>query len=167
MREIDECHPDWAHVDEIPDQVSEALRKAYPMPQTLADAYAEYAYWQRRSREIGLLLKKRPMTSFGALDAPAAYRYQFLIEPELAVGLQAASIGDVLWRQKFKAEADPELLEVYDVDRATELDLKALAAVPQQETVVSHEQFRAARQKREPSVQRKQASQVNQREFSF
>ena len=48
----------------------DALSSAYPLPATITEAAAEYAMWERRNRDLGLVLED---TSDTQLDLPAYF----------------------------------------------------------------------------------------------
>jgi flagellar biosynthesis GTPase FlhF len=156
---IDGCS--WMGLlDALPDSLLLAIEGAYPMPETITEAFAEYAYWQRRSREINLVLK-RPHDDH--IDAVTGFRFE-MIGSMLYGQIDATSLDEVLIHLRM-FDHDNDFDALY---RLMKHDLKALCAAAKSETVVSHEAFRAARQKREaPVKQPKQRLAAAQTAFEF
>lgn len=110
-----------ASLAEPPQRVLDALRGAYPLSDTTTAAAAEYAMWQRRDRDLGLMLGD---TTDSQLDLPARLR-QGIVERLLATGLRATSVADVLARQRYLVDLEESASEI---ERAVLLDLEHLTA---------------------------------------
>jgi hypothetical protein len=122
--------------------VMEAISQAFPLPETLDGAIGEQAYWDRRVRETALV---RPGWVFAAGDLTIQIRQHVL--RSLIDTMPARSVRDVIARLQ-SGDIMSEKLQ------ATLLaDLKALSAGAT-ETIVSHEEFRAVRLKREAPMSR-------------
>jgi hypothetical protein len=132
--------------------VVEAISQAFPLPETLEGAIGEQAYWERRVRETALV---RPGPFFADGDLTIQIRQHVL--RSLVDAMPARSVRDVLARVQGR-DMTPEL------QKAVIADLKALSAAT--ETVVSHEEFRAARQKRQAPV-KQQPKPDKQTDFGF
>jgi hypothetical protein len=78
-----------------PKRVIAALSAAYPLPTSITEAAAEYAYWRSREREISLALDDGD--SGEALDLTAELRHSAVCDL-VDHGLKAANVGDVLAR---------------------------------------------------------------------
>ena len=111
---------DSLFTEKAPKRVLEAIAGAYPLPTTISAAKAEYDAWERRDRDLGLVLE---MYGDNALDLPAKIRSNMVLDL-LKEGLRATSLGEVLLRHRFHVEQgwhDP------DIDHAVLADLEALA----------------------------------------
>jgi hypothetical protein len=109
---------------DMPPHVKEALSAAYPLPVTIGEAKAEYDYWERRDRELGLVLED---TSDTQLDA-SAYARQEIVRGLLETGLRAQSLADIVIRLRYLSASEstigmPEMVE------ATLADAEHLAAM--------------------------------------
>jgi hypothetical protein len=152
-------------------RIIDAIATAYPLPDTIEGAIAEEAYWHRRDHEFRLVLEED--YSDDVLDMPAAIRQKIL--SDLIDTLPARNVRDVLLRvqaghRDMINRADPDTVEEMseDTQRAVIRDLKALCAEADRTVVVSHEEFRAARQKRQkPVTKAKQPAQERQSDFGF
>jgi hypothetical protein len=149
-------------LDALPDPLLVAIEDAYPLPETVTEAFAEYAYWLRRRREINLVLKK---PADDHIDAVTGFRLE-MIEVMLNGRLIASSLDEVLIHLHL-FDDDPDFDTLY---RLMKQDLKSLSAADKRKTVVSHQEFRARRQQREaPASKVKQMRKANvaQRDFGF
>jgi hypothetical protein len=125
--------------------VIDAISQAFPLPETLDGAIAEQAYWERRVRETALV---RPGWFFDNGDLTIQIRQHVL--RSLIDTMPARSVRDVLARLQGGDMSSEKLQE------AVIADLKALSSAT--ETVVTHEEFRAAQQKKEkPPVKQRTA----------
>jgi predicted DNA-binding protein (UPF0251 family) len=115
-------------ISDIPQHVREALSAAYALPTTIEDAAAEYAYWERRDREMGLVLED---TSDTQLDL-AAYGRKEIVRGLLETGLRAKSLADVLARQRHLVDCEYSMPEA---DRAVLADLEYLTEMAPEDTV--------------------------------
>lgn len=118
---IDGYNPLSLHYD-MPPHVKEALSAAYPLPVTIGEAKSEYDYWERRDRELGLILED---TSNTQLDV-SAYGRQEIVRGLLETGLRAQSLADVLIRQRYLVDSESVMVEV---EQAVLADLEHLAAM--------------------------------------
>jgi hypothetical protein len=129
------------------------------LPETIADAVAEKAYWDRRVRETALVRDEHWV--FAAGDLTIQIRQHVL--QGLIDTMPARTVHDVLARMQGR---DMTL----ELQKAVIADLKALSDA--HDTVVSHEEFRAARQKREAPVskakpQKQRQATPGQHTFGF
>ena len=104
-----------------PDKIIRALSRAYPLPATITEAAAEYADWEQRDRDLGLVLED---TSDQQLDLPACLRRE-IVRDLLETGLRATSIHEVLIRQRHLVASE---MSEPEIDQAVLLDLEALVA---------------------------------------
>jgi hypothetical protein len=144
--------------------IVDAISQAYPLPETVEEATSELAYWKRRVRE----------TALARLGLDQGYGWMYFHGGDLTIRIRqhvlrglidtmpARTVQDVLARMQGREDMTP------DLQKTVIADLKALSAAT--ETVVSHEEFRAARQKGEAPVSKakpqKQAN-VAQSDFGF
>jgi hypothetical protein len=101
------------------DRAVQAIARAYPLPTNLQDALAEHAHWERRDRELRLVLGPEGNTS--RLDLTAQLRWELvrnLIRSELPVRGEA----EFQIRLQFWIDERPE-----EIDRATLDEVKHLA----------------------------------------
>jgi DNA-binding CsgD family transcriptional regulator len=105
---------------QIPTNVREALSAAYPLPVTIDEAWTEYSYWEKRDRDIGLILEN---TSDTQLDMPAHGRWE-IVRDLLEAGLRVRTINDVLIRQRHFVGRE---YNMPNVEEAVLADLEVLA----------------------------------------
>jgi hypothetical protein len=93
---------------------------------------------------------------------------------ELIEGLQPASLADLAYRHRFLIDAENSVLPVPTQGLAETIleDMERLSAAPVRETVVSHDQFRAAREQRqkpiaEPPLAKRRQGNADQPDFGF
>lgn len=120
-------HNRWTHsVDgwsdpwkDAPPHVEAAIRGAYPLPQTFAEAQAEMDYWQQRDRDFADLLDDQ----YGdyALDLVARKRL-FLIERLIDRDLEARTTSDVLTRLKLMDSRESTLTPEEQIRIITDLE---------------------------------------------
>lgn len=103
-------------------RVVQALSTAYALPTTITAAEAEYTFWRRRDRDLGLAYEDTTDTH---LDLPCEIRYQ-IVARLLDTGLHANSISELIMRQKRAIEWDEPRL---DVGKAILRDLMRLGAL--------------------------------------
>jgi hypothetical protein len=113
----DEPYP----LDKMTPRVRKALSAAIPVPTTITEAFAEYTMWEKRDRERALV--------FGSvgdrqLDLPSAFRME-IVRNLLEVGLRAASVEEVLIRQRYTIDSQ---MSQPEIDQAVLLDLEGLVA---------------------------------------
>jgi hypothetical protein len=107
---------------DMPALVRDALSAAYPLPVTIGEAKAEYDYWERRDREMGLVLED---TSDTQLDLAAGGRLE-IVRGLIETRLRAQSLADVLVRQRYLVARECSMVEV---EQAVLADLEHLSAV--------------------------------------
>ena len=82
----------------------ELVSMAYPLPASITEAKAEYDYWEERSDDLDAIEDfDQHYRSDLVLDLPARLRHQLVTEL-LETGLRAASVGEVLLRQRHVME---------------------------------------------------------------
>jgi hypothetical protein len=105
---------------DLPPHLRKALSDAYPLPSTIAEAGAEYDYWEQRDHDLGLVLEDTTNTQ---LDLCADGRRE-IVRGLLETGLRARSLHDVLIRQRYVVNLEYSAPEI---GRAVLEDLQHLA----------------------------------------
>jgi len=105
-----------------PQRVLDALADAYSLPATIAEAATVYQAWQRRDRDLGLVLGDTTDTQ---LDLHAYLRGQ-IVEQLLATELRATTLADVLARQRYLVDLGWNSPKI---EQAVLLDLEHLAGM--------------------------------------
>jgi hypothetical protein len=112
----------WADLTDPPSHVEAAIRNAYPLPETFAEAWDELRYWKRRGDEISTALGER--IGRDRLDLVAQRRRE-IVESLLKKELTARTPADVLERFRFylslETQDDKQESRIFD-------DLEAIVA---------------------------------------
>ncbi len=103
-------------------RVLHALSTAYPLPSTVTDAAAEFAAWEDRDRDLGLVLESAGASQ---LDL-SAYLRRDMVRTLLETGLRSVSIAEVLIRQRHAVASD---MSEPEIEKAVLADLEHLAAL--------------------------------------
>jgi hypothetical protein len=93
---------------EPPPHVEAAIRNAYPLPETLAEARDELRYWQRRAYELCIAAGDYVVASLGGADRLdlVAQRRREIVESLLKSGLQVRTPADLLERASLYRERE-------------------------------------------------------------
>jgi hypothetical protein len=137
--------------NDLPEELVEAIRMAFPFPQTIPDARAECGYWRHRVAELALL---DYYENDFVLSKECEVRRD-MVEMEFQSGLRATCMADVILRQR--ALMAGEFVDDADAQEAILADLEHLgleatekpAAFPPIQTVMP---FRTATERREEVI---------------
>jgi hypothetical protein len=110
-------------IGKVSERVLRALSEAYPLPTTISAAAAEFAMWQRRQRDLMLVVENDLLESY--LDMPAALRRD-IVAALLQTGLRATAVSELVLRYRHMLDADFQMPEV---EQAILTDLEHLAAL--------------------------------------
>lgn len=79
-----------------PEPIMAAIADAYRMPTTMAEAKAEFAYWETRNADIEAVLGEQGYDDFG-LDLPALYRF-WMVRADIESELELSTLQDIAER---------------------------------------------------------------------
>jgi len=128
---IDGCSDPYG---KLPERVIAAISTAYPLPGTIEDAIAEHDYWDRRGRELLLVV-----SDTCELDFPATIRRN-IVRGAIRFGLPARTIHDAIARSRFLLKDDPGGNEPIKPILADLEYLASLPARPSQNYTVTEKQ---------------------------
>ena len=132
--DVEAVSPDWVHlldgwddgIDDKPTRrIIELVCKSYPLPTSITDAQAEYDHWEERGRDwVAIFPYHEYSYSDFQLDLPSLLRYK-IVTNLLETDLRAASVGEVLLRQRHLSELE----HLDDIQKAILKDLEYLASI--------------------------------------
>jgi hypothetical protein len=145
-------------------RAEKALMLAYPMPTTITEAWAEYSYWERRRREIGLAMNVTEAIPF---DAVATIRH-LMVTHQLQSRLQATSLEELILRVKLYGQWENRSSgdDVIYRSRIILDNLEHLCHAEKNKTVVDYPTFRAA-QKQQPQPKKAQKRRDDPKQTAF